>query len=317
MLVLVLMLALGLFMVAAPSLFETNQGATNILLALGTSLLASSLFSGMHIFFTNVDFVNYLTERMDQGQRQGLSQVVQYLGTSNPRYLPLATYAPADGQLSAFNVDLAVSLANARAYRFQGLTGYFVPLRLDTQDITLRSLRLSIADPRDQAAMRLRVAREMARTGKSSFDDVVAWVNGRILQCLVGLFEVRARCELIEILVTTEVSPDRFEIFDDDMYVTIFDPATSDRSEFPPSAKFHRDSFIYDVVLRRFDVQFSKSGASNIFRLLPETPKSTYIQQINDFGFALDAATFAAKTEQFRAERDAFQKSTKRPSSKR
>jgi len=304
--VILLMAAVGVALIASPSLFNTSDSRSDVLLAVGGSLLATALFSGIHVFFTNIEFLDLLSTKIEEEQQHGTQEMVRYLANADGSYMPSATYDPTDGNSSQFNADLTQSLGASHSYRFHGLTGYFVPMRLAAEQQSVEVLRVSIADPRDHAAIRFRVTQEMARSNPQGYADVVEAIRDKIRQCLVGLFEIRARCQTIEILITAEVSPDRFEIFDDEIYVTLFDPSSPIQREFPSSLRFGRDSVIYEIFRRRFDLQFSRAAKNSVISFLPEDGVPEFLAKVEALDIGLDSHRFEQCRGRFRTESAAF-----------
>ncbi len=288
----------GIFLILLPILIKTSAGTQAVLQALGTSLLASAVFSGVHIFFTNQEFIELMTERMDNLHKAGTQQIVSYLAQTNPTYLPLAVYDPTDGEGTAFNRDLTTSLGSSHTYRFQGMTGYFVPIRLEATKATLAQLRICLADASDQAALRLRVTREIARGASRDYASVIGQLKEQMRQCVVGLLEVRGRCQAIEIMWSTAPIGERYEIFDNDMYVTIFDSGPPIGAKYPRSLKFGRSSFMYDTTLRRFDLGFSATSPK-LVAIRPEDSDELVLERLQKAGLDIDPKLYKTYAEQF------------------
>jgi hypothetical protein len=288
----------GIFLILTPSLHRSSPSTQSILLALGTSLLASSLFSGVYLFFTNREFIELLAERMETLQAAGTQQIVQYLAQSNPTYLPIAVYEPTDREGAPFNRDLMASLRASKTYRFQGLTGYFVPIRLETAEASLSLLRVCLADTSDFAALRLRVTREMALGGKKDYASVVGKVKEQVMQCVVGLLEIRGRCQSIELSWVSEPTSDRYEIFDADLYITAFDSGSPIRSKHPRSLKFGQNSFIYDMGLRRFELLFSGTSPKMI-TIRPEDSEELILERLQKVGLDIEPGLYKNCAERF------------------
>jgi len=295
--VLVIMTAAGIFLIIAPTFFKTTANTQSILLALGTGLLASSLFSGVYVFYTNQEFIELLSEQMGNIQALGMQKIVEYLAQTNPTYLPTAVYEPLDNEINPFNYDLNSTMRASRTYRFQGLTGFWVPIRLQATKTSLSLLRLCLADPAEHSTLRVRATRDvtlgLAKDYRSAVDDV----NKKMVQCVVGLLEARARCQCIELSWVSEPSSDRYEIFDSDIYITPFDSAAPS-TKYPRSLKFNRDSFVYDMILRRFDLQFTRSN-SKVITIRPEDPSELVLDELRKIGLDIQEDQYRQYAEQF------------------
>ena len=295
--VLVTMTAAGIFLILAPSLFKTSSNTQSILLALGTGLLASSLFSGVYVFYTNQEFIELLAEQMSDLQAAGMQQIVGYLSQANPTYLPLAVYEPTNNERSPFNRDLTASLRASRTYRFQGLTGYFVPIRLEATKTSLSLLKICLADTSENSALRLRVTREIALGVTRDYGSAVDQVKQKVTQCIVGLLEVRGRCQSIELSWISEASSDRYEIFDTETYITTFD-SDAPITKYPKSVKFSQTSFVYDMVLRRFDLHFSGTNPRMVV-IRPEDTNENVLQRLREAGLDIGESQYKECAQQF------------------
>jgi hypothetical protein len=287
----------GIFLIIAPILLDSSQDTRSVLQALGTSLFASALFSGVYLFFTNREFIELLAEQMEALQASGTRQIVQYLAQTNPTYLPMAVYEPTDNDSTPFSRDLMASLSASQTYRFQGLTGYWVPIRLETAKTTLSVLRVCLADTSDHAALRLRITREIALGPTKDYASVVANVKEQAIQGAVGLLEVRGRCQSIELSWTSEPTCDRYEIFDADVYITTFDSGTPS-TKYPKSLKFGRNSFIYDMALRRFDLHFSGTNTKMV-TIRPEDSNELILEKLQKAGLNIDPNLYKECAERF------------------
>jgi hypothetical protein len=193
--VLIVLTLAGVFLIIASSLLHSRPSTQSVLEAVGTGLLASSLVSGIFLFFTNQELVELLLERIGTLQASSTRQIVHYLAQTNPTYLPIAVYEPTDSLRTSFNRDLMASLHTSQTYRFPGMTGYFVPIRVAASETTLSLLRVRLTDTSDHAALRLRVTREMALGPSKDYATLVNNIKEQVRQCVVGLLEIRGRCQ--------------------------------------------------------------------------------------------------------------------------
>lgn len=294
----------GVFLILAPNLFKISANTQSTLLALGTGLLASSLFSGVYVFYTNQDFVELLSEQMGNTQAVGMQKIVEYLAQTNPTYLPVAVYDPADDEMNQFNYDLNASIRSSRTYRFQGLTGSWVPIRLEATKTSLSLLRVCVSDPTDLSTLRVRATRDITLGLMKDYQSAVDDAKRKMIQCVVGLLECRARCQCIEMSLVSEPSSDRYEIFDSEIYITTFDNAAPS-TKYPNSYKFNQASFLYDMIVRRFDLLFSRSSPK-VITIRPEDSRELILDELRKIGLDIEASQYGKCADQFWREVDKY-----------
>lgn len=240
---------------------EDDQAIASVEFAVASGLLVSAAFSALQVYFTNNEFVELVRTEI-RAELDSLAKVVDSsVGRIHRNHVPTAAYRPADSLANAFNDDLTQHLTSTRTYRFRGLTGVYVAQRFRECRARVDQLRLIIADPRDSEALRFRLQYEMNTILQGSeYHEAVAAARAKTLKSLVGLFQVRHQCRELGVLFSREIPPDRIELFDEALFITLFDSGNTDGYEFPSSYQYSNQSVLYSIASREFDLQFSRQS---------------------------------------------------------
>jgi hypothetical protein len=289
-------LLLGIGLLSALLFFlasrERDQVISTVEFAIASSLAASAIFSLLQLYFTRNEFVELLTAEARLENARVIKAVQDSISQISVRHIPLAHYEPTGSLKSEFNDDVTAALSATRNYWFRGLTGIHVSRRLRTSGTTLDSLKLILADPRDEAALNFRLRYEMAASAVEPARDyalAIEQTRQKILQSVIGLYEIRLQCQVVEVLFSRSVPPDRTEIFDDTLFITLFDWNEQRGYEFPESYRFGSHSLMYSVARRDFDLQFTRAGTNKVLRIKAQDNFDVVEAHMRAFGYDIES----------------------------
>lgn len=252
------------------------QGSTrNLVVAIGTGTLVSALVTFAQTLLTSSASQRVLVDALVEESRRAMRELTDEYRALNREFFPTHVFEPTDEPDPTFNRLLMADLQNTRQYLFRGFSARHAAARLLLTRSPERELRVIIADPRDRASINSR-ARYLVRQGCGSYDEVEARLYEEICVGLVGLYVVRGRCTRIDVTVMANPPVDRFELFDDAIWVALFSDADGATTPYPRTLRFRRSSFIYGMEHSEF---VRSAGARNSLhvRLSPDTDREEFL----------------------------------------
>lgn len=250
-------------------------GARNLVVAVGTGMLVSALVTFAQTLLTASASQRVLVDALVQESRRALRELTDEYRSLNREFFPTHVFEPTAEPDPTFNRLLMADLQNTRQYLFRGFSARHAAARLLLTRSPERELRVIIADPRDRNSINSR-ARYLVRHGAGSYEDVEARLYEEICVGLVGLYLVRGRCTRIDITVMSNPPVDRFELFDDGIWVALFSDAGGTTTPYPRTVRFRRSSFIYGMEHSEF---VRIAGARNALHvcLYPDTERREFL----------------------------------------
>jgi len=197
--------------------------------------------------------------------------------STNSEFFPTHVFEPTADPDPAFNKLMMADLQNTRQYLFRGFSARHAAARLLLASSLERELRVVIADPRDRNSINSR-ARYLQRqsTVEGSYAEIQAQLYEDVCTGLVGLYVARGRCTRIDVTVTSNPPADRFELFDDSIWVALFSQAGGASTPYPRTLRFQRSSFIYTMQHSEF-VRICNSRTALHECIYPDTDRDEFI----------------------------------------
>jgi hypothetical protein len=247
------LVSVGMLYAAARTHGTSNQ----VWLALGTSILATTIYSFFQVLLTRHQLDRFLRSsirgELAEGQeairRQiaaGESQLVSTYREIHRQFVPNAQYPSLLTPGDRFNRDLNQSLRTSDHYTFRGVTGQYAVTRLALLHTVPSEFRLIIADPTKPAAVDSRVRRSAANHVEVARQELL---DG-IYQALVGVCLIRHKFDHVQICLTADPHIERLEVTDDAIFLTRFSDVEDPASRFPSTMRFARESLIYQIYSR-------------------------------------------------------------------
>lgn len=281
-----------IFIVSVVVLYIGNQVGSpykDICISISTSLIASLIFSFMysslvekhHLAVVNDELassVRHSAEEMKKLQQDNMQQITNSMIskiedleqshyhqiTTHFRELIPSKQFPATNQPDPeFNRTLTEALIDSNQYLFKGVTGRYVPSRLETARNYNLSCRVLLVDPARDDLLQLYV-RDRFGVYPADLTQRIQKVKREIYMTIVDLFEQAQRTRTtINIKMYHGPVYYRTEIFDDKVFVSYFTQKTS--TAYPNSYLYTSDSFYYEAFLTDFNQTFELDASSTSF----------------------------------------------------
>jgi hypothetical protein len=283
--------SVGLFISAA----NTSGTVQTFWLGVGTSLLASTVFSSLQVLVTNRANERLLLASVGQAAQDVADSVLE----RNRRYVPLAVYDETKTFNPAFNRDLTADLCNTTKYVFNGLTGRYVGARLLSINRRINEILVIIGDPSSDDAVRVRIEH---RGADPDFDreGVREQLRRHADLCVIGLFRSRRQHGPIELILTRTPMLDRVEICDHAGYLTLFSAREDRHSVFPQTLRWSPESPMY-VTTHREAKRTAESPSNVRLRITPTMGEDELLTFYRDkLGRDLDRDGLEELQERFR-----------------
>jgi hypothetical protein len=256
-----LILSVGLFVLAAIS----TGTIQTVWLGIGTSLLASTVFSSLQVLVTNRANEQVLLSSVASAAQN----VAERMAGKNRRYVPLAEYDETRNFNERFNRDLSADLGTTDRYIFNGLTGRYIGPRLRQVNKRINEILVVVGDPRSDDAVRIRIEHRRADSN-SERQRIKAGLQDDIDLCIIGLFRSRNLHGPIELTLASAPILDRVELCDQAGYLTLFSARVNPKSVFPQTLRCSPDSPFY-VSARREARRIADASGTVRFRITEQT----------------------------------------------
>lgn len=207
--------------------------------AVATGLLVSAAFGIAQALVTSRVAAELLRTSV-------VEEVSHSLAQANNAYYPANEFPASTTPDPLFNALLAEDLRNSSTFWFRGLSGRYAAARLSfNQNVALQA-HFILPDPKVQGTTDGRVDyayRNQIYPGLS-IDDIRNKIRSDIALGVAGLLEACRKCGLFELILTPMPLLDRYEIFRDAVWVTLYsDPGQG--TNFPRTLRFPASSIMY------------------------------------------------------------------------
>jgi hypothetical protein len=215
---------------------------------IGAGLAASIIFAIIYTVLANREYAELIRVEIAGQLTSHLNNILGEMNQLNQLFLPTDQYPATRDFDTRFNRAVTVDLCRSNSYFFRGTSAKYVPARLTMFAHRLELTQVILLDPRDRGAIE---ARAQDRRRRPEYDgkqiaEIATEMRGEILQALIALFDCREHCE-IEIGLSNITSPVRIEIFDEAMYTSFYRSRESQRNTHPETARFGKESQIYQI----------------------------------------------------------------------
>ena len=230
---------------------RTHGTISQFWLAIGSAILASTLYSFVQTLLTTRQFNRFLSSTIQADIRKEITeradQAMEIFRSSRDRYLPARTYQAQKSFDPKFNRDLNESLNRSARYTFRGMSARFAVTRLALIESPPRDVRLIVADPTQPDAVDFRARHEVDSGNAQDFDHAKRDILDGIYLSIAGAYLTRRRFDHLEFHFTPLPHVDRVEICDEAIYITRFSDNSGERVTFPITSKFERESLLYQM----------------------------------------------------------------------
>jgi|GEM_PF-3522331 len=249
----------------------------NLLTAVGTGALVSALVTAAQTLLTATASRRVLVDSLVVESRQAMRELTDEYRAMNSEFFPTHVFEPTAEPDPAFNRLMMADLQNTRQYLFRGFSARHAAARTLLTRSPERELRAVIADPRDRSSINSRARYLMRQSGvEGSYPEIQAQLYEDLCTGLVGLYVARGRCTRIDVTVAANPPADRFELFDDSIWVALFSDGRGTCLPYPRTLRFQRSSFIYDMQHSEF-VRICNSRTALHECIYPDTDRDEFI----------------------------------------
>jgi len=207
--------------------------------AIATGLLVSAAFGIAQALITS----RVATEML---RASVVEEVSRSLAQSNNAYFPANEYQASNTPDPLFNARLTQDLEHSSTFWFRGLSGRFAAARLTyNQNVSLQ-VHLILPDPKVPGTTEGRIDYALRNRiyPTLSSDEIREKIRRDISLGAIGILEASRRCAIMELILTPMPLLDRYEIFRDAIWVTLYsDPGQG--TKFPRTLRFPASSIMY------------------------------------------------------------------------
>lgn len=298
--VFLLMALVSVLMLVASA--KTHGTISEFWLAIGSAILASTLYSFIQTLLTTRQFNRFLSGTIQDDVRKEItkstSEAIGFFRSSQQRYLPAKSYPAHMSMDPAFNRDLNASLSQSEHYVFRGMSARYAVARLALLDSPPRDVRLIVADPTKPDAVNFRARHEAYSGDEQAFDQAKRQILDGIHMSIVGAYLIRRKFDHIEFHFTPLPHVDRVEICDDDIYITRFSESTEERATFPVTAKFGHDSLLYQMFSSDCGSLLSSPYLTRL-EVSGSVPETDFIAKLASIGIDMSPERWQLMKERF------------------
>lgn len=271
---------------------RTKGSASNFWLALGASTAATTGYSFVQVMLTTRQFDEFLSDSIKTDIQKAVAdstdKAMELFRSLQGKYLPVATYQGLDEPNPRFNNDLNASMSASAHYLFRGLSGRYAVARLVLLSKTPRDVRIIMADPTKPAAVDFRARHDAGPSGgDEAFNQAKKEILDGIYMAIAGAYITRRKFDTIELNLTPIPHVDRVEICDDAIFVSRFSEAEDSNSRFPSTAKFGRESLIYQMFSQDCSSVLSSPYVTR-FKLRGDLTEEDLLGRLAEAGLSID-----------------------------
>jgi hypothetical protein len=207
--------------------------------AIATGLLVSAAFGIAQALITSRVASELLRASVVEEVNRSLAQF-------NNAYFPSNEFPASSTPDSLYNSRLTQDLENSSTFWFRGLSARHTAARLALNHKVSLQMHIILPDPRISGTLEGRVDYAVRNELYPGFsvEGIRNEIKHDIALGLVGLFGACHRCALMELILTPMPLLDRYEIFRDAIWVTLYsDPGQG--MKFPRALRFPASSVMY------------------------------------------------------------------------
>jgi hypothetical protein len=175
-----------------------------------------------------------------------VEEVSHSLAQSNNAYYPTHEFPASMVPDPLFNSRLTEDLGNSSTFWFRGLSGRYAAARLTfNRNVSLQA-HMILPDPKVQGTIDGRVEYALRNQiyPERDAEEIREAIRRDISLGVAGIFEASRRCAIMELILTPMPLLDRYEIFRDAVWVTLYsDPGQG--MKFPRTLRFPASSVMY------------------------------------------------------------------------
>ena len=207
--------------------------------AVATGLLVSAAFGIAQALITS----RVSTEML---RASVVEEVSRSLAESNNAFFPANEFPASTSPDPLFNALLTQDLENSSTFWFRGLSGRYAAARLSfNQNVSLQA-HLILPDPKTPGTFEGRVDYAFRNKIYPELDlnGIRSKIKRDIAMGMIGFFDACRKCAITELILTPMPLLDRYEIFRDAIWVTLYS-SPGQGTKFPRTLRFSATSVMY------------------------------------------------------------------------
>jgi hypothetical protein len=280
-------------------------GPKTFLTSVGTGTLISAIIGFSQTLITATASQRAMITPLVEESRRALDELSAEYRRMNREFQPTDIFEATTNPNPAFNRLMMQDLHHSREYFFRGFSGRHAAARLLLSHAEWE-MRAVIADPRGPSAVSGRARYLLRRQDTDEdYDSVTARLHQEIHVGLVGLYTARSRCSRLDVTVIADPPLDRWEMFDDSVWITLFSDVAGAGALYPRALRFSAGSFVYSMERAEF-LRIGNSRTARHHVITPDMSRTDFLALFEKItGVRLTEDEFHALEQRFRAfERD-------------
>ncbi|MFC9683253.1 hypothetical protein [Streptomyces sp. NPDC056948] len=228
--------------------FDHETSKAQQLGALGTGIAGSAVFALIISWLLDAEHDRFLQTQLSGQLEAQQNAILAEFRKLNTRYLPLQDYAPTqEYRGNRFNADLTASLEASGSYTFRGASAKYVAPRIRRNGDRITRVQVVMIDPQSEDALSARAADRLSnpKYAGRTLQQIKDGLREETFRSIVSLHGICSRVRVEIGLSAAASSVMRVEMFDSDVYVSVYNMETSLRSHFPGTQRYSNESLVY------------------------------------------------------------------------
>jgi hypothetical protein len=216
--------------------------------ALGTGIAGSAVFALIISWLLDAENDRFLQTQLSAQLEAQQDTILAEFRKLNTRYLPLREYAPTQAYRgNRFNADLTASLEASGSYTFRGASAKYVAPRVRRNGDRITRVRVVMIDPQSDDALSARAADRLSnpKYAGRTLQQIKDGLREETFRSIISLHGICSRVRVEIGLSAAASSVMRVEMFDSDVYVSVYNMETGLRSHFPGTQRYSNESLVY------------------------------------------------------------------------
>lgn len=255
--------AMGLGLLA----LRTSGAKQQILIAISTSLFASTLFAFLQTMLTSLRYEALMSQSIEDGIESATRRVLEEVALQQREFVPSDVYPAARTPDVRFNRDFMRDMRRTKRFLFRGVTGRYTIARLWSESRVFDEVHLLIANPLNLRGMEPRVTHVIS-SGEAGikYEEIERRLVTEIYETVVCARLASAKCRSFTLHFLNEPQVDRVEVLDDALYLTLYSDSTERGTNFPRTVRFKATSSVYAIYMSQLVRSMDAAEQSMVIR---------------------------------------------------
>lgn len=251
--ILLLFLIAGASLIYLSNIENLKEGVwQKILFAIGTSFIATAIFTVTQLTLTSRENATYLHSLLEMHFESFKETILDSI-SKRQAFTPTDIYQSSNEKNPLFKTRMLKDLSTSSNFYFKGISGKYAASQLLESQGSFENIFIILPSVSNEAIY------ERARIGlNNASENAIETERKNIIKdltiALAGFFsKVKFTTRKLTIIITDIIFIDRYEITDTSLYLQMFDDQTyRNRNKFPTAFRFNSSSPIYHHYKREF-----------------------------------------------------------------